>query len=75
MHEAGDDISRATRARKGSPFLNTPQAAFYLGLGVRTLQAMRADGTGPVFRRHGRHVRYHIEDIDARSRRLVGADG
>ena len=29
-----DDIARAGRAKKGSPFLNTEQAAFYLGLGA-----------------------------------------
>lgn len=72
--EDDDDIGRAARARKGSPFLTTPQAAFYLGLGVRRLQNMRADGSGPVFRRHSRHVRYHIDDLDAWSKERSGAD-
>lgn len=63
-----DDIARATRARKGSPFLSTEQAAFYLGLSPRKLQAMRADASGPVFRRHSRYVRYHIDDLDSWSR-------
>lgn len=63
-----DDIARAARAKKGSPFLSTEQAAFYLGLSARKLQAMRADGTGPRFRRHSRYVRYHIEDLDAWSK-------
>ena len=27
-----DEIARASRARKGTPFLSTEQAAFYLGL-------------------------------------------
>jgi len=39
-----DEIGRAQRAKKGSPFLNTEQAAFYLGLSPRTLQQLRADG-------------------------------
>ena len=63
-----DDIARAASAKKGSPFLNTEQAAFYLGLSARKLQQMRRDGSGPLFRRHGRYVRYHIDDIDAWSK-------
>ena len=59
-----DEIARAQRARKGSPFLNTEQAAFYLGLSARKLQQMRRGMTGPVFRRHSRYVRYHIDDLD-----------
>jgi hypothetical protein len=59
-----DDISRAARAKKGSPFLSTEQAAFYLGLSPRKLQAMRASGAGPRFRRHSRFVRYHIDDLE-----------
>ena len=63
-----DDIARAASAKKGSPFLSTEQAAFYLGLSARKLQQMRAAGTGPAFRRHSRYVRYHIDDLDAWSR-------
>ena len=37
-----DDIARAAHAKKGSPFLSTEQAAFYLGLSARKLQQMRA---------------------------------
>lgn len=59
-----DDIARAARAKKGSPFLSTEQAAFYLGLSARRLQTMRRDGSGPRFRRHSRYVRYHIDDLD-----------
>lgn len=63
-----DDIARAARAKKGSPFLSTEQAAFYLGLSARKLQQMRAAGTGPSFRRHSRYVRYHIDDLDTWSK-------
>jgi hypothetical protein len=55
---------RAARARKGSPFLNTAQAAFYVGLAEKTLHKMRWQGVGPLFRKHGRIVRYHINDLD-----------
>lgn len=63
-----DDIARAARARKGSPFLSTEQAAFYLGLSARKLQEMRGEGKGPSYRRHRRYVRYHIDDLDAWSK-------
>jgi hypothetical protein len=68
-----DDIARAARARKGSPFLSTEQAAFYLGLSARKLQQMRRARTGPHFRRHSRYVRYHIDDLDAWSGASGGA--
>ena len=60
-----DEIIRATNAKKGSPFLNTDQAAFYIGLSRRTLEKMRTAGEGPRFRKHGRYVRYHIDDLNA----------
>ena len=68
-------IARAARARGGTPFLSPEQAAFYLSLSVRTLQEYRSAGIGPRFRRHSRHVRYHIDDLDAWSQRLGEAGG
>ena len=59
-----DEIIRAANAKKGSPFLNTDQAAHYVGLSRRTLEKMRWGGGGPRFRKHGRYVRYHIDDLD-----------
>ncbi|RRH92167.1 DNA-binding protein [Mesorhizobium tamadayense] len=59
-----DENERAARAKKGSPFLNTAQAAFYIGLSQRTLEKMRLKGGGPKFRKHGRYVRYHIDELD-----------
>jgi len=58
-----DDNKRAEIARKGSPFLDTAQAAHFLGMAHRTLESMRWKNKGPVFRRHGRKVRYHINDL------------
>jgi len=60
-----DAGERAIKARKGSPFLNTAQAAFYVGVQQKTLKKMRGRGDGPKFRKHGRLVRYHIDDLDA----------
>lgn len=60
-----DELDRASKARKGSPFLTAKQAAHYLGLGTKTLAHLRCSGEGPHFRRHGGHVRYHIDDLDA----------
>lgn len=60
-----DEVIRAANAKKGSPFLDTGQAAFYIGLSYRTLEKMRVVGGGPKFRKHGRYVRYHIDDLDA----------
>jgi hypothetical protein len=45
------------------PFLNTTEAAAWLRLTKNTLEKMRVQGTGPVYRKHGRYVRYHIEDL------------
>jgi len=70
-----DENSRAARATQGSPFLSPEQAAHYLGVSVRTLQEHRSAGTGPRFRRHCRHVRYHIDDLDTWSQRVGEAGG
>jgi hypothetical protein len=60
-----DHNARAATARKGSPFLNTEQAAHYLCISRRTLEDLRRQRKGPPARRHGRLVRYHIVDLDA----------
>jgi hypothetical protein len=63
-----DENARAAMAKKGSPFLNTTQAAHHLGLSPRTLEKMRWEKSGPQYRKHGRHVRYHIDDLIAWSK-------
>ena len=63
-----DDAERAAKAKKGSPFLSTAQAAFFVGLSRRTLEKMRVQGLGPVYRKHGRYVRYHIDDLEGWSK-------
>ena len=71
-----DEITRANRAKRGSPFLNTDQAAAYLKMSSRLLKRLRRAGNGPVFRRHSRFVQYHIDDLDLWSRehsaRVIG---
>ena len=67
-----DAIARARAAKKGSPFLNTAQAAAYLGLGPRKLEELRNAGQGPRFRRHTSFVRYHVDDLIAWSEETAG---
>lgn len=63
--DSDDIITRANRAKHGSPFLNTDQAAAYLKISSRLLKRLRVKGQGPIFRRHCRFVQYHIDDLDA----------
>ena len=61
-----------------APFLTTKEAARFLKLKPNTLEKMRVYGGGPVYRKHGRHVRYHIEDLNAWSdlrRKDMTSDG
>ena len=46
-------------------WLDTPQAAAYLGLTVGTLQTYRWMGTGPAFRKIGRRVVYAGDALEA----------
>jgi hypothetical protein len=60
-----DPNIRAQTAKKGSPFLNSEQAAHFLGMTGRYLRKLRALGKGPVWRRHARVVQYHVDDLTA----------
>ena len=66
--DSDDDIARANRAKRGSPFLNTDQSAAYLKISSRLLKRLRVRGEGPTFRRHCRFVQYHIDDLDGWSK-------
>ena len=46
-------------------YLNTREAARYVGLAASTLKRYRLSGEGPVFHRLGGRVRYRREDLDA----------
>src|SRR3546814_16376296 len=65
-HES--DIERAGRAKRGSPFLTTDQAAAYLKISAKSLTRLRRAGQGPPFRRHCRFVQHHIDALDSWSR-------
>jgi hypothetical protein len=73
MHD-DSDIDRAGRAKRGSPFLTTDQAAAYLKISAKSLKRLRRDGKGPAFRRHTRMIQYHIDDLDSWSRESGARD-
>lgn len=66
-----EKVEQPTTRSKHS-FLNTVEAAAYLGLQRCTLEAWRCRGGGPRFVKLGRSVRYTLADlnawIDARTR-------
>lgn len=63
-----DDTDRVDAARRGSPYLNTRQAAHFLKMSVRSLERLRTTGKGPTVRRHARMALYHIDDLTIWSR-------
>ena len=46
-------------------WLLTDEAAAYSGFAGATLKKWRAQGTGPVYRKVGRCVRYSVADLNA----------
>jgi excisionase family DNA binding protein len=46
-------------------YLNTTQAAAYLGFTRKNLEHWRSAGCGPAYFKVGRHVRYGRTDLDA----------
>ena len=59
---AGGADQNANEGSEG-PFLTTKEAAHFLRLKPNTLEKMRVYGGGPQYRKHGRHVRYHVDDL------------
>jgi excisionase family DNA binding protein len=45
------------------PYVNTAEAARFLGLAKSTLDSLRVRGGGPSFHKFGRAVRYHLSDL------------
>ena len=56
-------LSQPENASKASPFFNTVEASEFLRVKKRTLENMRWQGNGPVFRKHGGTVVYHHDDL------------
>lgn len=71
----GHPSKGAEQRGRTSPYLNTRQAAHYLQVSVRFLERLRRLGSGPRFRRHGRFVFYHLDDVDAWSLASAGGGG
>lgn len=44
-------------------YVTTTEAAHFLRLSRRTLEKMRLDGRGPIYRKMGRSVRYAVDDL------------
>jgi len=53
------------------PFYTTREAGQFLRLKPNTLEKMRVYGGGPIYRKHGRYVRYHIDDLNAWSNQRI----
>lgn len=62
MNDQGKTPSESVAEK---PFLNTREAAAWLRLTKNTLEKMRVYGNGPLYRKHGRYVRYHLDDLIA----------
>ena len=60
-----NEVVKLPLGHASEAFLTTAQAAFYVNLSRRTLEKMRTVGGGPKYRKHGRYVRYHIDDLDS----------
>lgn len=60
-------------------YLDTKEAAAYLGLSPKTLVKMRVTGGGPRYAKVGRRVIYDVADLDSwiekRKRRFTGESG
>lgn len=52
-------------AQQQDQFLDTAQAAHYLGYSKSTLEWYRGEGIGPVYYKTNRRVRYKQSDLDA----------
>ncbi|MDY7091571.1 MAG: helix-turn-helix domain-containing protein [Acidobacteriota bacterium] len=46
------------------PYLSTVEAAEFLHLSPQTLEGYRCRGGGPAYRKHGRRVVYHVDDLE-----------
>ncbi|MGH1350232.1 MAG: hypothetical protein ACRBBN_05415 [Methyloligellaceae bacterium] len=65
-----DDMNKSVKDKKTveTPFLGPDTAADYLLMSPSTLRNHRFMGTGPVFRKHGGLIVYHIDDLNKWSR-------
>lgn len=57
-------VASATRTAVPKRYLNSHEAAAYIGIGHSTLNIHRMHGTGPAFIKWGQNVRYDILELD-----------
>lgn len=62
-----DELLARGAVPAASPWMDTRQAAAYLGVSAQFLEGSRhyEDGKGPAFHKVGRLVRYRREDLDS----------
>lgn len=60
----GIKISASTGRARQDRLASRPEVAEYLDLPVRTLDQWAYRGTGPRFRKVGRHARYSWADVE-----------
>lgn len=56
--------SRKNPPKSDSPFLNVEEAASYLRISPRALENFRCAGGGPLYRKHGHKIVYHINALE-----------
>jgi excisionase family DNA binding protein len=61
----GVDMAASTTARDTRALATRAEVAEYLGVPTQTLGAWAYQGTGPKYRRIGRHARYRWSDVDS----------
>ncbi len=66
-----DDVRLAEAAKRGSPYLDTIQAAHYLRISPRTLQKKCREGAGPVVHWIGERPRFLVRELDEWSLRKL----
>jgi predicted DNA-binding transcriptional regulator AlpA len=59
------DVEHPKTSTLNSFYLNTKQAAHYVGLSESLLEKRRCSGDGPVYSQIGKAVRYLASDLDA----------
>lgn len=67
--EPTQEEKRVRAPQIDSPFFSAHEAATYLRISLRALENFRTTAEGPVYRKHGGRVVYHIQDLDGWSAR------
>jgi predicted DNA-binding transcriptional regulator AlpA len=60
-----NNVERSNTSTLNPSYLNTKQAAHYVGLSESLLEKRRCSGDGPTYSQIGKAVRYLASDLDA----------